>query len=169
MPKLVATLRASSGLDDDEMTAGSTLALQTFDEAAIFTIHGFCQRALADTPFAAQMPLALEVLQDDAEFVAEAANDFWRRRVAGDRSTPALAAYLVRAQGLAGEVRRACSRATSPSRWRRCGGRAKRQVARTADATLAALPAAHDAARALWQAGARRRSCRCVLDAPAAS
>ena len=37
-------------------------ALKTFDESAIFTIHGFCQRALADTPFSTRMPRAKEEL-----------------------------------------------------------------------------------------------------------
>jgi exodeoxyribonuclease V beta subunit len=55
------------------------LALACFDEAAIFTIHGFCQRALADTPFDAHMPLQLEAIADDGELLQQAANDFWRR------------------------------------------------------------------------------------------
>ena len=57
--RLVRTARDRHGLPTDDMVARLELALATFDEASIFTIHGFCQRALADTPFTAQMPLAM--------------------------------------------------------------------------------------------------------------
>ena len=55
--RLIRSARDRHGLQTDDMLARLELALATFDEAAIFTIHGFCQRALADTPFTAQMPL----------------------------------------------------------------------------------------------------------------
>src|SRR5262249_15777407 len=86
--RLVARVRAAPGASDEVLVQRLELALESFDEAAIFTIHGFCQRALADTPFTAQMPLALELVRDDAAWVAEAANDFWRRRVAADDLDP---------------------------------------------------------------------------------
>ena len=146
VPTLLATLRARS-LDDDAMASRLDVALQTFDEAAIFTIHGFCQRALADTPFAAQLPLALEALADDADLVAEAANDFWRREVAG-AAAPALAAHLAeRKDSPAAFARLLARRMAKPLatlRWPRA-----LDAATAVDA--AALQAAHDAARALWQ------------------
>ncbi len=71
------------------------LALQGFDQAAIHTIHGFCQRALGDLPISTGMPLALEYVEDDADLRLQAAADFWRRRIAG--AEPALAAHLVAA------------------------------------------------------------------------
>ncbi len=73
-------------------------ALESFDEASIFTIHGFCQRALADNPFAAGLPMSLELVEDDHELLMEAVNDFWRRHVAGDAVATGLALYL-KAQG----------------------------------------------------------------------
>lgn len=54
-------------------------ALLSFEEAAIFTIHGFCQRALGEVPFAAVQPFRLEVETDDGEMIREAAADYWRR------------------------------------------------------------------------------------------
>ena len=42
VPRLVGTLRERQGLDDETMVARLDLALATFDEASIFTIHGFC-------------------------------------------------------------------------------------------------------------------------------
>ena len=94
VPTLLARLRGR-GLRDEAMAAQLEQALQGFDEAAVFTIHGFCQRALADTPFAAGVPLALEPITDDRELRAQVVQDFWRRRVAVDGLTPALAAQLV--------------------------------------------------------------------------
>lgn len=73
------------------------LALESFDQAAIHTIHGFCQRALADVPFAAGLPLNLELVEDDREEREEAARDFWRRRLQAPDLDPELAACLVAA------------------------------------------------------------------------
>ncbi|HZQ60615.1 MAG TPA: exodeoxyribonuclease V subunit beta, partial [Casimicrobiaceae bacterium] len=85
-----------AGLTPRAMEDRLDLALQSFDEAAIFTIHAFCQRALADAPFAAGMPFELELVPDDEQIVLEVAQDFWRRRVA-DRDCPAvLAAFLAK-------------------------------------------------------------------------
>ncbi|MDQ6618430.1 MAG: exodeoxyribonuclease V subunit beta [Pseudomonadota bacterium] len=70
------------------------LALQSFDEAAIFTIHGFCQRALADAPFAAGAAFEVELLPSDDAIPLEVAQDFWRKRVAGRDCHPALASLL---------------------------------------------------------------------------
>ena len=72
-----------NGLADELMARRLTRALRNFDEAAIFTIHGFCKRALDDAPFAAGVPLVQELLTDDGELRQEVANDFWRRHVAG--------------------------------------------------------------------------------------
>ena len=93
---LVAKLRATASAGDETMQRRLEMALACFDEAAIFTIHGFCQRALSDQPFSAQMPLAMELLHDDSALLLEAASDFWRRHVAGDELDPALAAELAR-------------------------------------------------------------------------
>lgn len=94
VPQLIATV-AASGVGPARMVQRLRHALQTFDEAAIFTIHGFCQRALADTPFAAGLPYALELSEDDSALRIEVAQDFWRREVAGGSLTPALVELLV--------------------------------------------------------------------------
>ncbi len=83
------------GIDHEQMQRRLQLALQTFDEAAIFTIHGFCQRALADTPFAAGLPYELELVEDDSALRLEVVHDFWRREVAGGELSPLLADYLL--------------------------------------------------------------------------
>jgi exodeoxyribonuclease V beta subunit len=121
VPRLVARARDGLHMATDDIVGRLTLALATFDEAAIFTIHGFCQRALADTPFTAQMPLALELVRDDADWVAEAANDFWRRRIAADSLDAGLAGHLVASkdspQGFAALLKRHLSKPLARAAW----------------------------------------------------
>jgi exodeoxyribonuclease V beta subunit len=93
----VATLARrleTRGLARDEMVKRLESALAWFDEAAIVTIHGWCHRALADTPFTSGMPFATEVEESDAELRLEVVQDFWRRHVANDHCSPELAAWL---------------------------------------------------------------------------
>ena len=102
VPRLVATARDVHGIATSDIVATLVLALSTFDEASIFTIHGFCQRALADTPFTAQMPLALELVRDDGPWVHEEAAAT-TTGCAGSRptiSTPAWPGASRREQGL---------------------------------------------------------------------
>ncbi len=73
-------------------------ALQRFDEAAIFTIHGYCERALRDTPLGAGMPMSMELVTEASTLAAEVAGDFWRRRIAAGTLAPGLATYLVEAR-----------------------------------------------------------------------
>jgi exodeoxyribonuclease V beta subunit len=93
VPALVRRLEAQ-GMSQRDMAQRLHFALQGFDEAAIVTIHGFCQRALAETPFAAALPFAQEIVPDDTELRLAAVHDFWRRHIAGDGCSPALAAWL---------------------------------------------------------------------------
>lgn len=92
---LVTTMQARD-LSRTSMRLLLELALQTFDEAAIFTIHGFCQRALADAPFAAGMPFASELVADDGDLRLQAVHDFWRRHISGGAIDGELATYLVK-------------------------------------------------------------------------
>lgn len=159
---LLGALRDDAGLDDATMAQRLHLALQTFDEAAIFTIHGFCQRALADAPFSAQMPLSLELMADDTELLHQVAADLWRRHVAGPGLSPLLAAELAAA-------------GDTPATW---AALLKRRLAKPLSAVLwpegldeapdaqnlaAPLQAAHDAARALW-AGQREAIVQTLMD-----
>ncbi len=100
---------------------GSTRRCSIFDEAAIFTIHGFCQRALADASFSAGLPFSLEPVTDDSEMALEAVHDFWRRRVASDSCPPELAAYLLERKDTpekyAKLLRRSLAKPLARSRW----------------------------------------------------
>ncbi|MDQ6964791.1 MAG: UvrD-helicase domain-containing protein, partial [Mariprofundales bacterium] len=53
-------------------------ALITMDEAAIYTIHGFCQRILTEHAFHSLQPFAVEMLQSDDTLWQEALKDWWR-------------------------------------------------------------------------------------------
>lgn len=54
-------------------------ALRDFDEAAIFTIHAFCQRTLTECAFESREPFELELLEGDQALLREVALDYWAR------------------------------------------------------------------------------------------
>jgi len=58
-------------------------AVQGFDDASIFTIHGFCQRALTEHAFESGSLFDTELSADQSEVVRETADDFWRSRLFG--------------------------------------------------------------------------------------
>ena len=58
-----------------------TRALYSFDEAAIFTIHGFCQRALLENTFESGSLFNSEMITDQSAIVHQVCNDFWRSQV----------------------------------------------------------------------------------------
>jgi exodeoxyribonuclease V beta subunit len=55
-------------------------ALQSFDEAQIFTIHGFCQRMLNEYAFESGTRFDTALVTDPKPLFEEVARDFWRRR-----------------------------------------------------------------------------------------
>jgi exodeoxyribonuclease V beta subunit len=93
IPRLSGDL-LERGLSRQDLTSRLELALSSFDEAAIFTIHGFCQRALADNPFAAGLPMRTELVESDQNLLMEVVYDFWRRHVAHESVTPEFARYI---------------------------------------------------------------------------
>ena len=54
-------------------------ALHDFDEASIFTIHGFCQRTLHESAFESGSLFDTELIPDQERLKEEIARDFWRR------------------------------------------------------------------------------------------
>lgn len=54
------------------------LALQSFDEASIYTIHGFCQRMLKEHAFESGGLFDAELIMDQAPILREIVDDFWR-------------------------------------------------------------------------------------------
>lgn len=55
-------------------------ALVRMDEAAIHTIHGFCQRVLQEHAFASATPFTVELMDNDQALRQEIIEDFWRNR-----------------------------------------------------------------------------------------
>ena len=56
------------------------LAIQSFDEAQVFTIHGFCQRMLNDYAFESGTRFDTSLVIDPKPLFEEVARDFWRLR-----------------------------------------------------------------------------------------
>lgn len=75
----------------DEQTAKQRLseALLYLDDAAIYTIHGFCSRALSQQAFASGLPLELALEADTSPLLWQALCD-WLRQVAADEAAFAL-------------------------------------------------------------------------------
>ncbi len=55
------------------------LAVRSMDEAAIYTIHGFSQRALTEFAFLSGQPFQVEGIADDGILWRTALHDWWRR------------------------------------------------------------------------------------------
>jgi exodeoxyribonuclease V beta subunit len=68
-------------------------AVTRMDEAAIFTIHGFCQRMLTVAAFESGNLFQAEFVTDEQELRLQAVRDFWRRQVAA--ATPAASAWVL--------------------------------------------------------------------------
>jgi exodeoxyribonuclease V beta subunit len=150
VPALVRALERHTGFTRPQLALKLDKALQFFDEAAIFTIHGFCQRALADASFSAGLPFSLELVTDDSEMAMEAVRDFWRRRVASDSCSPELVAYLLAKKDTPGKYAALLKRSLAKPLARNLWPAALDAPAAAIDA--AAVDAAYEAAGKLWAA-----------------
>ncbi len=63
-------------------------ACSAFDEAAIFTIHGFCKRVLQEHAFDCKLPFNAELLTDTDPLIREVVADFCRRKIADGVTMP---------------------------------------------------------------------------------
>ena len=59
------------------------LAVETFDQAPVYTIHSFCQRVLTEHAFESGAPFVTELAPDETALIAEVAQDFWRVELGG--------------------------------------------------------------------------------------
>lgn len=66
---------------DDKAQAAQWLLLaeRQMDEAAVFTIHGFCQRMLNLNAFESGMLFEQQLIEDESLLRYQACADFWRR------------------------------------------------------------------------------------------
>ncbi|HRD50224.1 MAG TPA: exodeoxyribonuclease V subunit beta [Candidatus Contendobacter sp.] len=85
-----------------------TNAARGFDEAAIFTIHGFCKRVLGDNAFESGLSFETELMADTGDLLQEIADDFWRREFY--RASPMVVQYFLdkkyRPEKLLGDIGR---------------------------------------------------------------
>lgn len=65
--------------DKDEAAKTLLLAERQMDEAAVFTIHGFCQRMLSLNAFESGMLFEQQLIEDESRLRYQACADFWRR------------------------------------------------------------------------------------------
>ncbi|EIS3741621.1 exodeoxyribonuclease V subunit beta [Aeromonas hydrophila] len=66
-------------VEDHELAARRLLAAERqMDEAAVFTIHGFCQRMLKQNAFKSGALFETEFLTDDSQLRLQAVSDYWR-------------------------------------------------------------------------------------------
>jgi len=70
-------------------------AILEFDEAAIFTIHGFCQRMLAENIFESNLLFNIELVENDEQIIKEVVEDYWRQNY---YQKPALLNKIFRAE-----------------------------------------------------------------------
>ncbi|WP_180395939.1 exodeoxyribonuclease V subunit beta [Klebsiella pneumoniae] len=66
--------------DKDDAAKTLLLAERQMDEAAVFTIHGFCQRMLSLNAFESGMLFEQQLIEDESRLRYQACADFWRRR-----------------------------------------------------------------------------------------
>ena len=65
--------------DKDDAAKTLLLAERQMDEAAVFTIHGFCQRMLSLNAFESGMLFEQQLIEDESRLRYQACSDFWRR------------------------------------------------------------------------------------------
>ena len=69
------------------------LALQSFDEAQVFTIHSFCQHVLQDHAFESGISFDTELVTDPTPLFEQVARDFWRSKFHG--APPLISALML--------------------------------------------------------------------------
>ena len=81
---LLKTIRDAANdqkLDRETGMLRLRLALAEFDNAPVYTIHGFCQRLLADRAFECGRAFETDILADELGLATDIARDFWRVHV----------------------------------------------------------------------------------------
>lgn len=122
-------------------------ALMDFDRAAIFTIHGFCQRVLYENAFETANAFDAELLRDQTPILVEVVEDFWRRTVCDQP-----AEFLRFAQGFLGEPSRLLELARQ-SITADFAVIPRRETPCLQPETLAVLRTRREHLRAVWSAG----------------
>ncbi len=91
-PELADWLQARADPGDADTLRA---ALASIDRAAVFTIHGYCQRVLQELALETGAPFDAEFLEDEEAHKLRAAEDVWRLWFEGDRLAEAVQAWLL--------------------------------------------------------------------------
>jgi len=78
---LLRDLRAADVAERELALSRLRVAVRSMEEATIFTINGFCQRALTEHAFSSGQAFQLELIRDDDALWQDALKDWWRRTV----------------------------------------------------------------------------------------
>ena len=70
-----------SGIDDATAAARIRESLAQYDNAAVSTIHGFCQKVLEENAFSSGGALGFDVLASDEAYREDAVRDYLRREI----------------------------------------------------------------------------------------
>jgi len=89
----LAELLEHTDADDELLLRRVRAAFTALDDSAVFTIHGFCQRMLADMAFEVGGAFVTEQRDEEQSLREEIAADFWRWRQAD--ASPAYARWLL--------------------------------------------------------------------------
>ena len=92
---------SAGGGDRERRAARVERALADFDRAAIYTIHGFCQRVLREHAFETGGSFSAELIPDPSALLREVAEDYWRT-VTADAPPEAVAWLLETLAGPSG-------------------------------------------------------------------
>ena len=79
--RLVSWYHSLSAQCRDQAADCLEAASRQLDNAAIFTMHGFCQRVLTDYALESRQPFDMTLLEDDRAALHQVSEDFWRRRL----------------------------------------------------------------------------------------
>lgn len=89
----------------DKLALRLQAAINEFDGASIYTIHGFCQRVLTDYAFLCHVPFDTETAEADPQLLRTFAEDFWRQHVSNNpQLAPLVAASNLTPQTVATEL-----------------------------------------------------------------
>jgi exodeoxyribonuclease V beta subunit len=96
-----STDRFVQGLVEREKNVGEAIqrlreAIRAFDEAAIFTIHGFCMRTLYEHAFESGSSFNTQLLTDEEMLKREIVEDYWRKHFY--RASPLFVRYALRSK-----------------------------------------------------------------------
>lgn len=96
--ELLKQMLARNAESFPEMCRRLDLALRNFDEAPIFSIHGFCHRMLGDKAFESGVLFDAELVPNQASLLREIADDFWRKQFYTEKSVFAAVALRKKLQ-----------------------------------------------------------------------